>query len=387
MAAEKLDYITILDAADGAGSPIAHRDMNVGESIQAWAAGYDSQGTYLQDVPVSWSGSGIVASRLVPTRGASTVFTADDTGTGFIQANDGDGHTGRTGEITVSNHLQRLWYMIEPLVSSVWSHFWAILSFGIALLTLVLFVPGIYSRLNEMLQPIASIWVARPLIVVCVFIATFYVASVGGDLYRHQQTSRYADRPTKSIAVWALICFVSAILMAFVLAFGLTAKDSMIGPPGMSQAELAAAGISGKVAYGGTWHMLIKLMMTGILFVIPVLISLSAALMAVRSAGKRRDERGPPPPYKDTSVLKKLVLDALKDNYGFDEPEMIIGLKRLGDGGLEMTLAYKEEEAEQAESKFEREKVITVAADCWGTINRIEEKDSRIIAVQSRESG
>ncbi|MCK4316639.1 MAG: DUF11 domain-containing protein, partial [Anaerolineae bacterium] len=52
---------------------------------------------------VTWSGTGVVAGRLAPTTGSSTIFTAGETGTGTIHADDGSGHTDDTGTITVSD--------------------------------------------------------------------------------------------------------------------------------------------------------------------------------------------------------------------------------------------------------------------------------------------
>jgi hypothetical protein len=63
---------------------------------------------------------------------------------------------------------------------------------------------------------------------------------------------------------------------------------------------------------------------------------------------------------------------------------MVKGLKRLSNGGIEMTLAYREDL--QDKEGFEKQKLITITADCWGTINRLEEKETRIIAIQSRET-
>ncbi|MCK4450414.1 MAG: hypothetical protein KAX26_07470, partial [Anaerolineae bacterium] len=98
-----LSYMVIEDTAGGTGSEVGTHTMASGQTFQVWAAGYDAYDNYISDVAVTWSGTGVVAGRLAPTTGSSTIFTAGETGTGTIHADDGSGHTDDTGTITVSD--------------------------------------------------------------------------------------------------------------------------------------------------------------------------------------------------------------------------------------------------------------------------------------------
>ncbi len=53
------------------------------------------------DIPVSWSGTGMVSGQLTPTNGISSTFTAAEAGSGIIEADDSNGHIDSTGSITV----------------------------------------------------------------------------------------------------------------------------------------------------------------------------------------------------------------------------------------------------------------------------------------------
>jgi hypothetical protein len=97
-----VNYIVIEDAADRVGSEVLTRTLVAGENLAVWAAGYDVANNYVGDMPVTWSGTGVVAGRLAPTSGFSTTFTTETDGMGTIEANAGGGITDATGIITVS---------------------------------------------------------------------------------------------------------------------------------------------------------------------------------------------------------------------------------------------------------------------------------------------
>jgi hypothetical protein len=96
-----LHHIVIRDATRGGGNEVDTRTLSVGVSLSVWAAGYDAENNYIEDVSVTWSGTGVVIGRLTPTSGISTTFAAEETGTGTIEAGDGSGHADATGTITV----------------------------------------------------------------------------------------------------------------------------------------------------------------------------------------------------------------------------------------------------------------------------------------------
>ncbi|MCP4544596.1 MAG: hypothetical protein GY832_46430, partial [Chloroflexi bacterium] len=96
-----LNYIVIEDAAGGTGSETLTRTLAAGESLVAWAAGYDAEDNYIGDQMVTWSGAGVVAERLAPTSGISTTFSAGEVGAGVIEADAGGGITDTTELVTV----------------------------------------------------------------------------------------------------------------------------------------------------------------------------------------------------------------------------------------------------------------------------------------------
>jgi len=96
-----LDHVVIRDAAGGGGNELDTRTLSVGVSLSVWTAGYDAENNYIDDIPVTWTGTGVVAGRLTPTSGISTTFAAEEAGTGTIEADDGGGHVDATGTITV----------------------------------------------------------------------------------------------------------------------------------------------------------------------------------------------------------------------------------------------------------------------------------------------
>ena len=76
--------------------------MTTDDSYTMYAAGYDADGNYINDVSVTW---GVTGSLDAPPSGpgTSTTFAPSTAGTsGTITADDGNGHTDSTGTITVN---------------------------------------------------------------------------------------------------------------------------------------------------------------------------------------------------------------------------------------------------------------------------------------------
>jgi hypothetical protein len=98
-----LDYIRIENAAGGTGSPVTTFIMTTDDSLPVWAAGYDADGNFINDVDVTWTAGGSFNdSDLSVTGGISTIFQPDNLGTGTITADDGSGHVDATGLLTVN---------------------------------------------------------------------------------------------------------------------------------------------------------------------------------------------------------------------------------------------------------------------------------------------
>ena len=101
MQAASLSRLVIRDQAGGAGSPVYTEDVQVGESLNMFAAGYDPYGNFRQDESVAWSSGGFNPP-FSQADASNVTFTPDVVGQGYIQIYDGvTGVSGRTGTITV----------------------------------------------------------------------------------------------------------------------------------------------------------------------------------------------------------------------------------------------------------------------------------------------
>ncbi|GAG04524.1 unnamed protein product, partial [marine sediment metagenome] len=97
-----LAYIVIEDASGGTGIEVTTHTMTTDETYQVWAAGYDADNNYINDISVTWDETGTLDNTPAGP-GVSTLFdpsTAPTSGT--ITADDGSGHTDSTGTITVN---------------------------------------------------------------------------------------------------------------------------------------------------------------------------------------------------------------------------------------------------------------------------------------------
>jgi uncharacterized repeat protein (TIGR01451 family) len=99
-----LDHIVIRDAASNGGSAVGARAMNIYETLDVWAAGYDADDNYTEDLTVNWSLAGdLVSGEIDPASGTSATFTPPATkGTGTIAAtHSSSGLVGNTGLLTI----------------------------------------------------------------------------------------------------------------------------------------------------------------------------------------------------------------------------------------------------------------------------------------------
>ena len=111
-----LTSIVIRDAPGGGGSEVDTHSMTIGDSFTVYAAGYDADGNYISDVAVIWNTTGDLDP--IPTGpAASATFAPSTAGTsGFITADDGNGHTDATGIITVSASEGGAYQIFLPVV-------------------------------------------------------------------------------------------------------------------------------------------------------------------------------------------------------------------------------------------------------------------------------
>jgi len=111
-----LTSIVIRDAPGGGGSEVDTHSMTIGDSFTVYAAGYDADGNYISDMAVIWNTTGDLDP--IPTGpAASATFAPSTAGTsGFITADDGNGHTDATGIITVSASEGGAYQIFLPVV-------------------------------------------------------------------------------------------------------------------------------------------------------------------------------------------------------------------------------------------------------------------------------
>ncbi len=83
-----LSRLAIENAPAGMGSPIGDTLLSVYDTLTAYAAGYDAYDNLIAAVPAAWEATALLAGRLSPTTGISTVLTPAPvlTGSGVISA-------------------------------------------------------------------------------------------------------------------------------------------------------------------------------------------------------------------------------------------------------------------------------------------------------------
>jgi hypothetical protein len=229
---------------------------------------------------------------------------------------------------------------------------------------------GMAAAVDGALRPIVSVRVGGPITFLCTVVAVFYLYTLRDDLHRYQHTRSFGPKPGRSIAFYALLLFVLAILMAFALSFGLVAKDSFIAPRGQH--------VPGMLDYDSFAHQLVKLLMTGLMLLIVVSFALSASLMAVYKYGKEVDRIGPLPIYADPERLQAKVLRTVSDELGPDSGRVLQNVERLAGGGISVTVREEGRLVERQNKTFVEGRSLSAEADCWGEITKLEEKDFTI---------
>ncbi|UCF08559.1 MAG: PQQ-binding-like beta-propeller repeat protein, partial [Thermoplasmata archaeon] len=90
-----VDWILIVDTADAGFSEIQDQFVDVGVSIEGWAAAYNVSGGYIGDISVVWSVDNLGSSASTnPNSGVnSTFYSGSDEGYATWTAEDGQGHS------------------------------------------------------------------------------------------------------------------------------------------------------------------------------------------------------------------------------------------------------------------------------------------------------
>ena len=245
-------------------------------------------------------------------------------------------------------------------------YIWKVLSFALILCPLIMLL--LYSISDEILQPIASVRVGGPIAVLCTFVIAFYLSSLRDDLHAREQMRRFKEKPGQPLAVWALLFFVAAILLAFWLAFGLAAKDAIAGPGGLLEP-------------GSLAQLLFKLVMTGCLIFVFVFLSLSAGLMDVYMYGKHAKTKV----YLEMDELRTMALESVRTELDLgQDPLTIADMKRLENGGVSLTLRRTGKLVQQGDVRFIEDKTWTVEADRKGHLVKIKEEQAHVSQVRDQ---
>jgi hypothetical protein len=83
------------------------------------------------------------------------------------------------------------------------------------------------------------------------------------------------------------------------------------------------------------------------------------------------------PLYTDEHRLTEKVLSSVRRELGLKQDPVVTDVKRLGDGGVSLTLHYIGEEIEQQDIRFREDKTLVAEADHRGQIIKIEETEVR----------
>ena len=270
---------------------------------------------------------------------------------------------------TNNRHLED----VNPLIA-YWGSFWGVLSALLVLPPLLMLMPGIYGRVNEMLQPVASVRVGGPFALLSTAGIAFYVYSLRDALHHHERTLRFKEKPWNSIAFWALAFFVVAFLLAFILSFGLANKGEIVAALESSSREEVGA-----LAYGSSDLNLLKLMMTSCLILVFVFLALATGLMAAYLYGQYIDEHRPDPIFLNERRLIKLVLPSVKAQLGIDTNPVVSGMHRRQDGGIALDLHHRGELITEGSTIVREDQTWSVEADCWGRVRKVEAKGLRLV--------
>ncbi|UCE73944.1 MAG: hypothetical protein JSV56_13140, partial [Methanomassiliicoccales archaeon] len=106
--------IVIRDAPLGGGSEVTSHSMTTDDTYQIWAAGYDAENNFIDDIVCNWSSTGTLPP---PSPGPSTnlIYAPTIVGGGILITDDGSGHADETGDILVlPGALDHIWIVKRP---------------------------------------------------------------------------------------------------------------------------------------------------------------------------------------------------------------------------------------------------------------------------------
>ena len=245
---------------------------------------------------------------------------------------------------------------------------WAILSFLLIFVPLFILLPGVFSWVDKVLQPIASLRVSAPIALLLSLVFSFYMFSVRDALHHYTLTLGVKEKPGWPLYLWALILFIVGVLAVFFLGFAIIFKDLIVGTEGYDQTQ-----VQGLLVYGSTAHIAFMLVMTGCLALVFACFALAAGLMAVFDYGTYVDERYPAPIYLNERLLLDVVLSGVRNRLGGDAKFQITEMRRLPDAGLLMVFFCERELTTRDGVGLSQRRKWSVKADLWGRLRELVE--------------
>jgi hypothetical protein len=131
--------------------------------------------------------------------------------------------------------------------------------------------------------------------------------------------------------------------------------------------------------------MILKSVMTGVLILVPVMLTLAASMMSVHEYGQRLSERERRPIYMDTERLRETVIKAVRKQFNLTQVPTVSDLKRLENGGISLKVHHRKEPAKRDNITVIEERTWLVEADAHGGLTKTEEKPPRVLQVKVQD--
>jgi len=264
---------------------------------------------------------------------------------------------------------------VKDLTFGYFSSIWAFLSFLLIFAPLFMLLPGIFAWMDRILQPMVSLQVAGPISLLITLIIAFFLFSMREELHEKSLTREFKEKPSQPLTVWALTCFLLAVVFTFLLGFVITTKQSIVD-----------MGQGSGLEYGGSLHLFFKLVMTGCLVLLFAFFSLSSGLMAIYEYGQLVDKESLAPIYLNEEKLLTVVLNFVQGKLGPEVKLELAQMKRLPDAGISVTLQQegelRTEKSGNEEIRLLERKGWSVEANRWGRVRKMDESSPSKIQIK-----
>lgn len=256
---------------------------------------------------------------------------------------------------------------VGDLTLGYFGSIWAILSFLLIAVPLFLLLPGVFAWVDGILQPLVSLRVAGPIVLILTMGIAFFMFSTRDELREVALIRSFKGKLGNPLPIWALISFLFAIGLAFLLGFAITNKQMLVEAPGVPTTQL-----QGRLVYGGTLHFLFQMLLTGAFVLLFALFSVSAGVMAVYEYIQFVEARLPAPIFMNEQLLLYVVLKVVREELDPDVEFRMAGMKRLEDAGISLFLHHLGEP--NTAGTFLAPRGWRVEADRWGHVRKMFEQ-------------